>query len=772
MPINSVQHLIEQFLLKNKEVLSYRQEYRTYSVTGKALHELVNKVRFLLNKDKIKKSDRVILLAGSSINWVAVYFACILSNVTVVPLDVMTDKTLLKKIQKEIKAKAIFQDRNLKLLNIKTHYLDDIDKADTINLPVVRANQNDVLEIMYTSGTTGVPKGVVLTHSNMTSGINSAVKIVPKFIRLNILTLVPLSHIFGQVYGLFSLIYLGHKIFFMDNWQPSNIIAFIKNKRINTVVLVPGLLSLLKQALRGRSVVRNLGIQLRLIGVGGAPLDISLERWWKRRGIIVLQGYGLTETTSVVSSNTLWHTKTGSVGKIAENVEVKLGKDNEIMVKGPNVTSGYYHDKQKTQDSFEDSWLKTGDIGIIKKDFLFMKERKKDLIVTSSGLNVYPTDIEHVLDKLPEISESCVLEKDNKIHAVLLLKEKTNVDILIQKANKQLLSHQRIQSYGEWPYDSFPKTPTGKIKKFVVLQKLKAGKKYIYENSLFRIIDNVLRPQQKIRQGSKLVALGMDSLKRLELIIEIERRYGIAVDETKLDNHATVSSLEKMIKEKAIPSVRFKKWQINPLIRMLRYALRQIIGYPVLSIFTRTKYEGLENLKGIKGPVIFAANHQSNLDTLTLAKKLKYKTAVAADALNIFGIGKPYPAVLVKKILSFFTRLGDNTYPFGPNIGTKASLEFTGEMLDRGYSIIFFPEAHRTRDGKIKQFMSGIGYLALHMHVPIIPMKIEGLFELLPAGNFWPRFGKSKVEIGKALFIKDMSYENAAKLIEQKVKEL
>ena len=778
---DSVQNLIEDFLTQNKHkvVFSHKKGYRTYAVTSDQLSEKISKLRVFFKNKNIKKGDKIILLGSNYIWWISVYFASILSGIIVVPLDILTDKGLLKRINNQVNAKTIFQDKGLASLKIKTYYLDELEEflKDTgvIAPPRTEVKKYDILEIMYTSGTTGLPKGVIMAHENIIAGINSAISSVPLRIKLKILNLLPLSHIFGQIFGLFLPMYFSQNIFFIDTIQPRKIISFIKNKQINGVILVPGILDALKKDLGGISIVLNLGLQFRLIGVGGAPLDIELEKWWKRRFIKIIQGYGLTETSSIIATNNIFAAKTGSVGRIAEGVEIKFGDDNEILVKGNNVTHGYYKDNEKTKNSFEDGWFKTGDIGEIKDGYLHLKERKKDVIITGSGLKAYPIDIEAILNKIDVVKESCVIEKDKKIHAVLILSKKADISEIIKDANAKLLTHQKISNYSIWPQTDFPKTPIGKIKKYIVKQEIVKlhGKSYTYGDKLFDLINNVLKSHQKITINSKLTDLGMDSLKRVELISKIENEFGVEIDEIKLNHNAKVYDLRNLMKESNIYRVKFMAWPLNPITELVIFIFQKAFYYLFIRTFTKTYYYGLDNIKGIRAPVIFASNHQSAWDGAVIIKKTGLKTAIAAGSDIVFGIGtKSFMLKAYRKFTGYYTALFYNTYPFGMTIGTDASLEFTGEMLDRGYSIVIFPEGERTADGKIHRFKSGIGYLALHMNAPIVPIKIEGLFYALPRAHIIPKFGKSAVKFGKPIKIKDISYIEATKLIEKKVREL
>ncbi len=784
--LSSMQYLILRSILSNSGRVLYSQKrgYRTHSLTGKELNEKIQKLRVFLNNNKIRNGDKAIILGYGSVDWVIAYYACILSGIIVVPLDVMSDKELIKNILKQVKAKIIFLNKpvNLKLKNLKSFYFEDLEKnLEKIvleEMPYPKLSSNSILEIQYTSGTTGDPKGVILTHANIVAAVRATVKTVNLNMRLRFLNVLPLSHVFGQIMGIFFPLYFGYNVFFTDTAQPRKIISTIRNKRINVAIFVPGILSNIKKHLEGKCAPCNLGFQFRIIGVGGAVLDTELEKWWKRKLIIVLQGYGLTETAAVVSLSKPFATKTGSVGKVADIVNIKFGRDNEIMVRGANVSSGYYKDKKKTKESFENGWFMTGDVGGIKNNYLFIKDRKKDVIITPSGLKAYPSDIENVLNSINGVREGCVLEKDKKVHAIFTLQNGKSPEQIIKEANQNLLGHQQIASYTVWSGD-FPKTPTGKIRKFVVLQEIiksSKPKNFAYSNKIYSIIHNTLSLNKKIDARSKLVDLGMDSLKRVELITELERHFDVEIDEIEINQNTTVEDLEKLMNERAVHHVKFRMWPTYISMVFLRRVYQKLFLLPIVSIFARTSYMGLENIAKIKSPVIFVSNHQSAFDVPVMIRHIKLPLAAAADGHVVFGIGeKNLFKKFLRKCLGYYSALAYNAYPFGTMIGTDTSLEFTGEMLDRSFSIILFPEGERTLDGKIHDFKSGIGFIVNSMKVPVVPVKLGGLFEILPRNKAIPRIGKASVTFGKVIDYKTFeskSYDEITEIIEKKVRGL
>jgi len=664
-------------------------------------------------------------------------------------------------------------------IGIKIFYFDEMDKTlekiKAENIERVDVKQDDILEIMYTSGTTGEPKGVILTHDNVLAGVNSTVKSVPLNLKLKMLNLLPLSHIFGQIEGIFLPLYFSYQTYFLDTIQPRRIVNFIRNKRINLAIVVPGILAALRKELKGKLFTLYLGPQFRMFGVGGATLDPELERWWKRRLIKVVQGYGLTETASIVSVNRLLWTKTGSVGRVSEGVEVKIKDDGEILVKGRNVMPGYYKNEAKTKLAFEEDWFKTGDVGEIKSGYLYIRDRKKDIIITESGLNVYPVDIENILNNIDEVKESCIIERSGRIHAVLMLNKEIDPSIIIEKANKKLLTHQKISSHSIWTDKDFPRSSTGKIKKYVVREEISKtkGKEYSYEDKLYSLINIVLRPGKEISKDTKLSDIGMDSLRRIELISQIEKEFGVDIDEAKLDQNAKVSDVERLMEESVVQRAYFESWQLNPIVKALRFLYQKAFYYLIMWPFSRTVYYGLENIRHLKKPVIFVSNHESAWDVHIIINKLGSKIATAAGADILYGIGNGHPLLkLYKKMQGFYVTTFYNCYPFGASIGTSTSLDLTGEFLDKGQSILIFPEGARTLDGSIQNFLPGVGYMAQYMDVPIVPVKIKGLLKILPIDHFIPKFGKCFVVFGKPINTKNMSYIEATKLIEKKVKEL
>lgn len=716
-----------------------RKGYRTYSLTYKELKERMLKTETYLKRENAKKGDRILVQASNSVNYAVLLLAALHIGIVIVPLDPFATKAFRKKIMGETGPKLVFVD------------LDNLDKK-TKNLPpnesFPEVSAADVAEIIYTSGTTGIPKGVVLTHENIYSNVMALKKGFG--FRLRHISVLPLSHMLEQSCGLFLPLSNGSSILYPHSLRYSDLIDLIRYKKINAMTAVPGILEGLKKAieLRKKSFRKLLGWQFWIMGAGGATLPSDLEDWWRKK-VLLLQGYGLTETSPIITTNLPFRKRKYSLGGPLEDVEVRI-RDREIQVQGKNVMKEYYNKPEETKESFEDGWFKTGDLGEIRKGFLYFKGRKKDIIVTKAGLNVYPEDVEKKLMKYAK--ESCVLEKNGSVHAVLIV-EKDDPEMIIEKVNKELEPHQKIVSYSIWKGE-FPKTPTGKIRKYEVREKIKHPA-FEHKNKLYELLSSSLDRRIK---NIPLVSLGMDSLKRMEILALIEENYGLELNEKDITEKTTPKDLEKLISEKKkIYSYDFSL----PKLGFVGNAL----AFLAMHLFCRVKCGRKIAFNGL-----IVSNHASVFDTPVIASCIKAKYAVATLP-EVMGIGEK--GIKIKhKLRSFFVRRLFNTYPFGSEVGLENSLRFTAHLLDKGYSIIVFPEGQMTRDGKMHEFREGIGFLSQNMDAEILPVRTDGLFSILPYNKVLPRFGKVVVKIGRQFWIKRMPYFKATKIIEKKVKEL
>ncbi len=530
---------------------------------------------------------------------------------------------------------------------------------------------------------------------------------------------------------------------------------------------------------------KKFGNNINYFLCGGAVLDKELEGFYEAIGIPILQGYGLTETSPVLTSNILKDRKLGSVGKVIPGVEIKIDKNKEILAKGDSITPGYYKNPTKTRELFKGGWLKTGDLGYFSKDrFLYLKGRKKDMIVTAAGINIYPEDLEEVINKIEGVKDSCVIgiegkkKKKEDTHADLLLKKKSNAKQIISKANKKLDASQKIKDYSVWPYEDFPRTTTLKVKKYFVKEfvKKKIEPKIVKKkNKVYDILSQLTH--KKITKNSSLQDLGLSSIDRVELISLLEQEFNLEIDEEKILPNIRVKDLEsivemrKQIEEKPI----FKKWALSIFIRTLRFLVQKLLFFSFVRFFSWPSIEGKESLKEVKGPVIFVSNHQSHFDTPLVLMKLPLrfsrKIAVAAWQEYFFTTNLKFNS-FAKRILFYLLTAFFNIYAFPQEKGFRRSMKYTGNLIDNGWNILIYPEGTRTTTGEILKFKQGIGVLAVEMKVAIIPIKIENAIKILPRWKKWPSFGRAKIKIGNPIIVKEDSYIKSTEIIEKAVRGL
>ena len=368
---------------------------------------------------------------------------------------------------------------------------------------------SDTLEIVFTSGTTAEPKGVVLTHANVVGNLTPIEAEIKKYLKyewlvhpIRFLNLLPLSHVFGQFLGIFLPPLLGGTVVFENTFNPTEVMATIRRERVSVLVAVPRIIESLKQKIERdledhggsesfsarysaatsqhflhrwwtfRDMRHRFGWKFWAMISGGAALDRDTEEFWHRLGYAVIQGYGLTETTSLISLNHPFHTSRGSIGKILPGREIKLTDDGEILVRGSGVASGYWNgrDLQPMSHSEDEGWYRTGDLGALDEHGnLYFKGTKKEVIVTPAGMNVYPEDLEACLRGQKEVRDCVVvgLHRGGNAEpcAVLILRErtadrttdaKTDVKAIVQRANETLAEYQRMRTWFIWPDEDFP----------------------------------------------------------------------------------------------------------------------------------------------------------------------------------------------------------------------------------------------------------------------------------------------------------------------------
>jgi len=807
-----IRTLAEQY--QDRPAIHFKSAFRTFGFTYREIHERCLRVANYLAQKGIHRGDRVLIWSYNGQEYGSILLGCALSGVVVVPIDFGSKADLVGLIARKVGAKHLFHSKRRPYPHpgLGHIHVEDLDE-EIARVPIATRDfevaEDDAYEIVYTSGTTSDPKGVVLTNRNIVSNIYHCAQVMPIRGDHRFLSILPLSHMFEQVAGFFYPLYNGCTVTYLYSRKSSTIIDALQRERVTVMVVVPALLHVLREnILREARAHGQEGLLRRLLAVaerlpvflrrqmfnkvhqklggclemfitGGSALDPELERFWRAMGFAIYPGYGLTEASPVVALNTPAAHRSGSVGRCLPHQEVRLAAENEIWIRGANVTPGYLDNPAENAARFVDGWYRTGDIGEIDAEgFLYIRGRLKNMLKSSAGLNIYPEDVETVLNRIAGIKDSCVigLEEggDVRVHAVLLTDKSRACEAgavrgLIDQANGQLQPHQHIQGFTLWPHEDFPRTNTLKIKRGPVQQEVATGRpaggpvSQASGDRIFDLLADLAKVDVKtIQPESNLVTdLGLDSIARVELATLLEEEFNIEVDEASITPQTTVAGLKALIaaQQKAAAAYAFPRWAVQRPTRWLRAALN-LFALRLPSFFSRTTVRGREHLSGIRSPVIFIANHISHYDTLYIARalprRLRRRLAVAAAADILFDV-KPtdsWRRWADVRFRGFWSVLLMNAFPFSRDVHIKKSFEYMGELIDHGWHVLLYPEGKLTLDGKINRFKSGIGLLTQAMNVPVVPVRIDGLFGIANHAHWIPqKFGRVSVTFGPPLAI-------------------
>jgi long-chain acyl-CoA synthetase len=790
------------------------------------LWEAAGKVAAHLHAQGIEKGDRVVIWAPNRPEWVVALFGCLRLGAIAVPFDIRSAPEFVVGVLGQTEPKFAFVSQFTPLnaevealphLNIED--IEDVIHASNAKPPRIDVAGDDIAEIMFTSGTTGAPKGVILTHGNIIANVVAGCREVVPQPHWSLLSILPLSHMLEQTVGLFATFIGGGKVVYPVSRQPSILVRTMQENGITSIVLVPQALELFMNAIEREAertgkkeqlakilaiaprlpvwarrkllgkVHRRFGGKLQFVMCGGARLDPSLAEKWEAIGVMVLQGYGTTEAAPIVACNSFQYKKLDALGKVLPGQEVRIAEDGEIHTRGPNVTQGYWNAPEITAASFDGDWYKTGDLGFIDEDgFLYFKGRKKDLIVLANGQNVYPEDIEPFLQSHPSVEDAVVVGMPSSsggedVHAVMLTSDGADASEIVAEVNPQLAAHQQIRGVSVWPEEEFPRTHTLKVKKNLVLERLIADAQGEEETAVAPVAAASKEEQTPLEQlivriceaspadvhaDSTLGAdIGLDSLGRVELLSAIEQELGVYIDESQVHPETTVGDLEALLAQgSASEEERFPSWGRSVWCRAVRSALHYVVVRPSVGLLYGIKVSGIENFDGLSGPVLIAANHNLKLDAGMILKSLpasvRRRLGIAAAADNYFST-LPW---------EYLSPLLGNTFPFARYGPVRRSLENLGNVLDNEWSVLIFPEGDRT-DGEIKAFKPGTGFVAMESRTPVVPIRVElvkpGVFE----GERFPSRGKVNIRFGEPLnFPRGTDYLDATTMLEQAVREL
>jgi len=841
--VQSLVDFVARYAARGNEIaVRYRRGYRMETWTYAQIAQQANGVARELEFRGIGKGDAVLLWGENSPEWIIAFFGCLLRGVVTVPIDHGSTAEFAARVAREVNAKLIFRSRALPGAGLPENPIlfeslaELTARRDSSAYPAPPLSRQDTLEIIFTSGTTAEPRGVVISHGNVLANIEPVEREIQKYLRyerifhpLRFLNLLPLSHVFGQMLGIFIPPFLAGTVVFVDSLNPSGLIEVVRDERISVLVAVPRFIESLQREIqrpmerdgriqqfnesfaraenepflrrwwRFRRIHSLLGWKFWAFISGGAALPEQVESFWNRLGYAVIQGYGMTETTSLISLNHPFHSAKGSIGKVFPGMEIRVDEHGEILVRGENVAAGYRQNDQTQSVAESDGWLHTGDMGETDGDGrLYFKGRGKNVIVTPAGMNIYPEDLEKAVRREPGVRDCVVIgiERNGNAEpcAVLLLEDSENANqaALIENANRSLAEYQKIRHWFAWPDPDFPRTPTLKpllprIRE-VVNAKLDAAPvaQDGAASSLVTLIAQITgRPAGADSRNATLDAdLHMTSLDRVELMSALEHRYQTDLSDARFSEVTTVGQLEKLLTESpAVPVEHlYPRWPQNWLTTAVRLAVYYLLAWPATYILAAPRIRGRENLSGLRGPVLVVANHITYLDIAwilpALPARLRNRLATAMRAERLAEMRRPPKGMnlfnRLRERLDYFLALSlFNVFPLPQRSGFLKSFSFAGDLADRGWNVLVFPEGQTTEDGRIAPFRGGVGLLAKHLNLPVVPMRLSGLFDLRQENRILTRPGHVQVTIGKPVrFSADQEPNEITKELERRVAEL
>src|SRR5215471_19063022 len=864
----------------NNVALELQRHDHLESCTYGELHSWAESVGRWITENRIAPGSRLAILADNHPRWVAAYLGIITAGCVAVPLDTALHDDQVLKLLKDSGTTSVFVDvkhvpvtrpaaKELKIGLILTDpdRINDQVKQDRFlaNLPYiftagpgsfnpVPAKNDDLGSLLYTSGTTADPKGVMLTHGNFLGEVDAVfnwVNIGPNDALLGVL---PLFHVLALMANLLLPLVKGSRVVYLETLNTTELLKALQERNITAFAVVPQFYYLIHERIfqeikkRGpvtqkifgamvafnrtlrkvginagpilfRKVHHTMGPKMRYFATGGSRFDPAVQKDFYDLGIDVMQALGLTETTAAIYVNAPNDIVIGSCGKAMRGVEGKIVDPQpqeeggpavgELAVRGPMVMKGYWNRPDATEAVMSDGWFLTGDLGYFDaKGNLFLTGRKKEVIVLSNGKNVYPEEIEAHYLKSPYIKEIAVIglegkpgEERDRLHAVIVpnfdeLKKRKIVNAKevirydIEGLSSQIATTKRVISYEIWQ-DDLPRTSTRKIKRFEVQKRVEANQAKKLSQDAELPAEKPLSPEETawleqpdVQRALKLLRdashsapknlrpthnleldLGLDSMQRVELLSRLEEELGGDVEESQLAEIYTIKDLIDAVLQSAASGagkpgtrVTFAGWKailaeepddpevlalahpsrLNDSFWYLISRLTQVISLDRFDL----RVSGLEKLPK-NGPCVISSNHQSYLDPLILASVIpaeRFYRLFAVGTSEIFGKG------LMRRLARSL-----KTVVVDPDANLVPAMRAGAFGLRHGLSLILYPEGERSIDGTPRIFKKGAAILSIHMQVPIVPVAIDGFYEVWPRHKPFQGFKPVKIKFGNPI---------------------
>ena len=832
---------------------------------------------------RVPRDARVAILAANHPRWVAAYLGIIAAGRTAVPLDTAFHADQVKKLLVDSGASLLFCD--VKHLPVALEAaegigvglvmtsaaaertpaegsepmfaadLDSIFAAGSAGFQPIDPDEDDLAALLYTSGTTADPKGVMLTHANLVGEANSVLAVIKIDSSDALLGILPMFHVLAQMANLFLPLFNGARVVYLETLNTTELLRALQERGITAFCVVPQFFYLIHERIfkelnkRGKATLRlvralmalnrglrrlkinagkvffgkihaTFGARMRYLVTGGSRFDPAIARDFYSFGIDVLNAYGLTETTGGAFINPPGHVVFGSVGRPFPGVEAKIVDPKpvedgappagEIAIRGAIIMKGYWNRPQATAEVLRDGWFYTGDLGYFDSSGnLFITGRRKEVIVLANGKNVYPEEIEAHYLHAPYVKEICVMALEarpgdptsERLYAVIvpdfeLLRERKIVNSKevirteIEALSHKIASTKRLGSYDIWQ-EELPRTTTRKLKRFQIekkvreLQQSAAGgdpdignekeKPLTDDEQSWLARDDVKRALAIVQEASRNqldairpthnleLDLGLDSMQRVELLTALEQQLAGEVPEAQLaeiysvrdlvdavlasagsgegQSRAAAPAWSTILSEPVTDPEVLELARHNTFAEVSFFLLGRLVYLFTLDRF-HLKVRGLENLPE-KGPYLICPNHQSYIDPIVMVATLPwslFRGSFALGTSEIFGKG-------------FMRRLARwlRVVVLDPDANLVPAMRAGAFGLNQGRILILYPEGERTNDGTPRVFRKGAAILSIHTQAPIVPVAIEGFYDVWPRHKKFPKFGDMEMVFGKPI---------------------
>ncbi len=822
-----------------------RKEQYTYA----DLRELATRVAGFLASQGIKQGDRVMLVSSNAPEWGMTYFGVLKAGATCIPCDPESSTAEILNFARAgnaagiICSEAILNDHpdlqellnqqgSARLWTYQDVFAlpDEQIEDERIAMLPQRVTAQSVASLIFTSGTTGQPKGVMLSHRNLTSMVSMLSSVFDMTTSDGVLSVLPLHHTFEFSTGFLTPLSRGAQITYLPELTSDALARAIKNGHVTGMVGVPALWELLHRRIRNRLYERSdwigktadgliranawlrdqtplnfgqvlfypihegLGGRIRYFISGGSALSEKIQRDFHGLGFTILEGYGLTEASPVLTVTRPENRMlSGTVGKPLPGVEVRISEPDpsgvgEVIARGPNVMLGYYEDEIATRKTLVDRWLYTGDLGRVDDDGnLYLVGRSKEIIVDTNGKNVYPDELEEVYANSPYVKELSIVGLPDGIgeKVACLVVADDEFDISLSRAALHRLVEEHFREVSaSLPYYKrvkvlhftdieLPRTATRKVKRREVVQimesieeKEKSGRRGGVQETTnadaMWLLDTVAtvanRPRSEVSIDSRLSDLGFDSLMFVELATAIEGAGGSISAPERFNEIQDVKELLTVVSRKSGASSKQEsrtderkkddEIYVPSFVRTAGTKAGDFLQQFLYDQFLRTNYEGRSNIPPHTNFIV-AANHCSHLDMgLTKMALGEYgKDMVALAAADYF-----FDTKYKRAVMENFT----NLVPMERTGSLRQSLRHARSFLDQGYNALIFPEGTRSITGILADFKPVVGYLALHARVGILPMFLEGTYEAMPKGTTFIKNRDVGARIGRLLSFEEL----------------